>query len=109
MARNVAVLAGLAQADFVSPVFLDDRGDPIVLTQDLLIGVREDIPVTRAREIVSRFGVVVEEGIGTLPNGFKVRSGSRDGIEVLSQANQLALMDEIAFAEPDMIVTSREG
>jgi hypothetical protein len=109
VARNVAMLAGLAQADFVSPVFLDDRGDPIVLTQDLLIGVREDIPVARAREIVSRFGVVVEEGIGTLPNGFKVRSGSRDGIEVLSQANQLALMDEIEFAEPDMIVTSREG
>jgi subtilisin family serine protease len=109
VARQVASAAAAKAAAFVSPVFLDESGAPIIITQDLLIGVRRDVPVERARQIVSEFGEIVQEGIGTVPNAYKVRSKSRDGLEVLSQANRLAVMNEIDFAEPDLIATSREG
>lgn len=106
---TIGAIAAGGQVGFVSPVFIDDFGGPTVVTQDILVGVREDIPAVRARAIVARYGAVIEEGVGGLPNGFKVRSHSRSGVEVLEQANELAQMAEVEFAEPDMILTGRQG
>jgi len=106
---SVKSIASRGQVGFVSPVFIDDFGGPTVVTQDILIGVKETIPAAQARAIVARYGDVIEEGIGGMPNGYKVRSHSRSGAEVLEQANELARMEEVEFAEPDMIGTGRYG
>ena len=104
-------IAGAEPVAFVSPVFVDDAGGSIVITQDILVGFDRSIDPARAEAILaeSQAGEVLDRDWAGMKGTYRLRSASRDGFEVLEAANALARRPEVAFAEPDMIMTGHAG
>lgn len=95
-------------ADFVSPVFTGTGGGPIIVTQDILVGFRSDVAAGRVDEILSatpQLEIKNRDWSG-MPNVYRLNSASRNGFDVLNEANALAERPEVRFAEPDMIFTA---
>ncbi len=105
----VATLAGNPAIDFVSPVFEDSHGDPLIITPDLLIGFVEDVPPKQAEAFLESWvdGVIKDRDFSNMPGVYRMTVNSRNGFEVLSLANTLATQPEIKFAESDMMMTAR--
>ncbi len=97
------------RAEFVSPVFVDDLGGPLVVTPDLLIGFNKGVRQDQIDEILAQHDVgdVRDRDWTGMDGVYRVRSLSRNGLDVLEAANRLAQLDEVAFAEPDMMFTGR--
>lgn len=93
--------------EFVSPVFLDDQGEPVVVTADILVGLDRRLDSSRAEAILARSGAgaIVDRDWADMKRAYRLRSPSRDGFTVLEAANALARRPEVTFAEPDMMVT----
>lgn len=108
---RVADLAEQAALEFVSPVFRDEYGDPVLMTSDLLIGFDAGVSTEAAEQVLDAVigGIVLDRDFAGLPNVYRVRSLSRNGFSVLNEANSLAQRPEVRFAEPDMILTARHG
>jgi hypothetical protein len=107
-----SVLAsGDPSIEFVSPVFRDINGDPVVLTSRLLIGFRPNLSLAER----SRLLAAVPEGawpeITALPQPHDElwQIKTRDGFVMLVRANALAQTPGVAYAEPDMMVTWHAG
>jgi len=105
---NAIVDAG--SVDFVTPVFLDEQGDPMYPTQDLLVRFGDD--VTRAAALAVLDGArparsSVDIDFGGMRNAFRVRDFSNDGRDVIKQANMLAARNDVRWAEADWNVTPR--
>lgn len=96
-------LAASGDFDFVSPVFIDERGLPLVITRDLLIGFQDG---AEAEAIIAALdgARILDVDFGGLDNVYRVRSGSLNGFEVLQQANTLAARADVRFAESDFLV-----
>jgi subtilisin family serine protease len=93
--------------EFVSPVFRDSGGDPIILTPTILIGFEQDVAAQQRanlRASVSE-GAQVQKIEFPQPNDERWKIQSRDGFAALARANALANTPGVAYAEPDMIVT----
>ncbi|TWT40587.1 Thermophilic serine proteinase precursor [Phycisphaerae bacterium RAS1] len=107
----VADLADQAALEFVSPVFRDEQGDPILVTADLLVGFGAGVSADDADAILDEVvgGIVLERAFAGLPNVYRVHSLSKNGFTVLGEANALALRPEVRFAEPDLILTARHA
>ncbi|MEY2530915.1 MAG: hypothetical protein QOI96_1000, partial [Verrucomicrobiota bacterium] len=94
--------------EFVSPVFRDEGGDPIIVTPTILIGFKQDFASKQRSTLLTS----VAEGAQTQkiefprPNDERWQIQSKDGFAVLNRANALANTSGVAYAEPDMIVTS---
>ena len=107
----VGTLAESADLDFVSPVFLDRNGDPLLITADLLVRFEDFVPAEEAEELLAaHVGYVPNdrdwEG---MPGLYLVATGLHNGFEVLSLANELAQLPEVKYAESDMIMTARKS
>jgi len=102
----VAALAESGDIAFASPVFLDSRGLPLLITADLLIGFRPDVPSSVADALVATYvdGTILDRNLGGLTNVYRVRSTARSGFVVLDLANSLTSLPEVSFAESDAIV-----
>jgi len=105
--RAVSRIAGGQSAEFVSPVFLDDDGDPVVITPYILVGFDRSLDPSRAEAILarSRAGIIVDRDWANMRRAYRLKSAARDGFDVLETANALARRPEVTFAEPDMLVT----
>ena len=99
-------LAASGDFDFVSPVFIDERGMPLVITRDLLIGFNADVQPRQAEAVIAQLdgATVLDVDFGGLDNVYRVRSASRNGFEVLDEANAIAALPQVKFAESDMLV-----
>ncbi len=113
-ARNAPGIEALAgdlamqqEIDFVSPVFVGEDGGPLIVTPQLLVGFRRDVPQARAEALLAaaNAGVIARRDFGNMKGVYKLRSAARNGLDVLEAANALAALPEVAFAEPDMIFT----
>ncbi len=103
----VSELAQDASTQFVSPVFTDARGLPLLVTRQILVRFRADvlpeqaeatiIAITGGRILATDFA-----GIGGL---YLVEAGSRSGFDVLESANALAQLPDVLYAEPDKLQT----
>ncbi len=95
--------------DFVSPVFVGDDGGPLIITSIILVGFQHNVAGARVEAILRGFDEldVLDRDWGSMKNAFRLRSGSRDGFDVLAVANRLAELPEVRFAEPDMVFTGR--
>ncbi|VAX40040.1 hypothetical protein MNBD_PLANCTO03-1515 [hydrothermal vent metagenome] len=95
--------------DFVSPVFFDDLGGPCIPTRDILVRFNPDIEAARQDQILAEMnvGVVLDRDWANMPGAYRIRSHSNNGFVVLEQANALAVLPEVRWAEPDMIFTGR--
>jgi hypothetical protein len=108
IARAVSQIAGAELVEFVSPVFVDEEGEPIVITPDILVGFDRNLDAARAEAILaeSQAGEILDRDWANMKRTYRLRSASRDGFEVLEAANALARRSEVTFAEPDMMVTA---
>jgi len=93
--------------EFVSPVFRDQRGDPIIVTPTILIGFEQDVAAQERASLRASVpeGAQLQKLEFPQPNDERWQIQSQDGFAVLSRANALALTPGVAYAEPDMIVT----
>lgn len=94
-----------AAYDFVSPVFIGTGGLPVVMTRDVLVGLRTDLPVSeRGAFIAQRVpGKVLAADFAGLDGVFHVRTSLRSAGEVLDLVNELAVDPAVVFAQSDMI------
>ena len=94
-------------ADFISPVFVGNRGGPVVITPDILVGFRPEIDALRAEAILGEMqaGVILDRNWGNMQGAYRLRHASKSGFDVLATANALAQRPEIMYAEPDVIFT----
>jgi subtilisin family serine protease len=103
-----ALVAQLADSDalaFVSPVFIDRREQPLLMTEVLHVGFQLDADAnTIAQTLAEIPGVVEAVDFAGLPGVYRIRTTLRDGFAVLALANDLARRPEVRFAESDMIV-----
>ncbi|MCH7591151.1 MAG: S8 family serine peptidase, partial [Planctomycetes bacterium] len=109
--QAVRDLAAQDVNDFVSPVFVDASGSPLIVTPHILVGFDRTIDAARAEEILreSKAGVVVDRDWANMKRAYRVKSTSRNGFDVLAAANRLTARPEVVFAEPDMIITGRHS
>jgi subtilisin family serine protease len=93
--------------DFVSPVFLDDRGEPLLITPHILVQLDRRLDPSLAESIIaaSGAGAIVDRDWANMKRAYRLKSASRDGFEVLKAANDLARRSEVTFAEPDIMAT----
>jgi hypothetical protein len=100
-------LALQQEIDFVSPVFVGEDGGPLIVTPQLLVGFRRDVPPARAEALLAavRAGAIARRDFGNMKGVYQLRSAARNGLDVLEAANALAALPEVAFAEPDMMFT----
>jgi subtilisin family serine protease len=110
IARAVSQIAGEELVEFVSPVFGDEEGGPIVITPHILVGFDRSLDAARAEAILaeSQAGEILDRDWANMKRTYRLRSSSRDGFEVLEAANALARRPDVTFAEPDMMVTVHE-
>ncbi len=102
------LLEGLARDgayDFVSPVFVGTGGLPVVITRDVLIGLRREMtPEARDAFIAERVpGVVLDADFAGLDGVYRVRTSLRRAGEVLDLVNGLSADPQVLFAQSDMI------
>jgi len=103
-----SVLAsGDPSIEFVSPVFRDANGDPVVLSSRLLIGFKPNVSLAERSRLLAAVPEGAEPEIRNLPQRYdeRWRLKTRDGFVMLSRANALAQTPGVAYAEPDMMVT----
>lgn len=95
--------------EFASPVFVDDLGGAMFVTPTILIGFKPGVGDAQSREVIAAIGAgdVLERDWAGMPGAYRVKSGSRSGIDVLDAANALAAHPAVAWAEPDMVFTGR--
>ena len=95
-----------ADGAFASPVFIDSRNQPLIVTPDLLIGFDESVSSEKAVAIIAAHapGQVLDVDFGGLANVYRVRTTLTHGLDVLTVSNELASLPEVRFAESDFIV-----
>ncbi|MCA9310407.1 MAG: S8 family serine peptidase, partial [Phycisphaerales bacterium] len=95
-----------ADGVFASPVFIDQRHQPLIMTRDLLIGFKAGVTPEKAREILAAHvpGEVLDVDFGGLANVYRFRTALTHGLDVLEVGNELADLPEVDFAESDFIV-----
>ncbi len=96
------------QIEFVSPVFKGNDGGAMFVTPTLLVRFEKGVSVDRAEAILTSVGAgtILERNWGGMAGAYKIQAGNlRSGYAVLDVANQLAVMPEVRFAEPNMVFT----
>jgi len=108
---QVAHLAADADLDFVSPVFVDDLGGPLIITPDLFIALDPALTREQAEAIFEQTaaGRIVEENYAGLPGVWKLRTENRDAFGVIASIESLIALPEVRFAEPDLIFTGKSA
>lgn len=95
-----------ADVPFVSPVFIDQRTMPLIMTPDLIIGFDETLPDEKAEAIIEAMapGQILDVDFGGLDNVYRVRTSLTHGLDVLEVTHALASRPGVKFAESDFIV-----
>ena len=104
----------LLQSDevlFASPVFHGVHFGWLTISPDILIGFEAGQAPASSSDIAALVPdvTVIEENFANMVGAYKLRSSSRNGFAVLAQANYLAQLLEVAWAEPDMLVSGRSN
>lgn len=107
LSKAVEKLSQSGGVRIASPVFIDSLGGPLVPTETILMQFEQDPGLPTVNEILIELGAepVHEQAWSILPGSYKVTSRSRNGFDVLAQANALAARLDVRFAEPDMLFT----
>lgn len=92
-----------------TPVFVDELGGPTFPTRDILVRFKADVDLARQTELLTAasVGEILERDWAGMQGAYRIRTMSRNGLEILDQANSLAIMPEVRWAEPDMMFTGQ--
>ncbi|MFQ5490232.1 MAG: S8 family serine peptidase, partial [Phycisphaerae bacterium] len=101
--KLVADLVNTNAFAFVSPVFVDQAGDPVIIRREIFVGFGEaaDPVQSQATLMASVTGRIVEANYADMPGVYRVEPDSQNGFDVLALANTLAQRPDVVFAEPD--------
>jgi hypothetical protein len=104
----VRLLADETSLDFVSPIFRDPNGNPMIVTGEILVRFWPEVSkrVAEATLLGSVAGEIVATDWGGMDNAFRMRVDSRNGFDVLQAANTLAQRADVKWAEPNMLATA---
>ena len=107
-----SMIEALASKDSVriaSPIFLSAEDQLLIVSDEILVQFKNDRDLESLNRIVADHNIdsAEHQAWSTLPGSFKLRSQSRNGFEILNQANSLASREDFRFAEPNMIFTGR--
>lgn len=106
----VDALAAEHAADFVSPMFLDHRGEPMWITNGLTVKFVEGVTPDQAAGVVA--GVIgstlVASDWSRMERTHRFTTDSRNGFEVLEASRVLGGHALVEYAEPDMVLTLRQ-
>lgn len=91
----VQTLAEQPGVEFVSPVLVDYRGGPLWIGSQMLVG----------RDAGAELGVEAERVSTLMPGIEAIAPTTRNGLELLAQANAMAQQPGVRFAEPDWFFT----
>jgi subtilisin family serine protease len=108
------LLASLEQdpgIEFVSPVFFDRFGGPLIVSQNLLVRFDPAVTADQAETTLESVGAgqIMDENWASMPGTYRLRSTARNGLAVLATANALARRPDVLWAEPDWIFTGRSS
>ncbi len=101
---RVSASTGVA---FVSPVFREEHGAPISLSQDVLVRFKQEFRA-RVPEILRAYAPdldIVNDRFGGMDGSYQLRSRWKNGFTVLARANALVEQGYAEWSEPDFIVT----
>ncbi len=93
-----------ASSYWVSPVFRGEQGGRFVLVPDILVQVSPKLDKGGARRVLENAGAVVTS-LESSPSGTLATvyfPGARSGFDTLANANTLARLRAILWAEPDL-------
>ncbi len=104
----VGAIAKEGAVDFVSPMFFDERGDPLWITNDIAVRFVDGVTEAQAEQIVGGElpGASVSAANWSRVDGLhRFTFDTRDGFEVLEASVALSAHPLVAFAEPGMVMT----
>ncbi|MCH8149858.1 MAG: S8 family serine peptidase, partial [Planctomycetes bacterium] len=109
--KLVSTIAADDDVGFVSPVFLDGQGEPVIITQYIHVGFSETTTAAAARALLASMGAgqIEASDWAGMAGVYRVKAGTRNGFGVLRIANAIAAKPGVKFAEPDMVKTSRRS
>ncbi|MDG2095552.1 MAG: S8 family serine peptidase [Phycisphaerales bacterium] len=89
---------------YASPVFINSGGQPLVASPVILAQFNDENGTDEVNSILDSMAVrpVGQQAWNALPGSYKIQSDSRNGFEILAQANKIATHGATRFAEPDM-------
>ncbi|MGP1346003.1 MAG: S8 family serine peptidase [Phycisphaerales bacterium] len=103
--NTVADIAEDPAFSFASPVFLDERGLPYIVTDEIIVGLEPGADRDEALAGFAADGLdILEHDLAGMNGVFLLRSSSRDGFEVLAQANDIAARPGVRFSEPNAVI-----
>jgi len=92
--------------EYVAPVFLDKKGDPLLFTTQIFVGFNPGLEPSQAEAILGelRVGAFTLRNPGTASESavYQVDTTLKDGARVLDLANSLAQSPQVRFAEPGL-------
>ncbi len=101
--KRIEKLSTISESEFVSPVFSLPNFDWVIVTPDILLRFKPE-HIRDSDALLKSLAPdleIVETDFGGLTGAYKLRSSSKNGFEVLAQANELSLQNQIVWAEPD--------
>jgi subtilisin family serine protease len=116
--QNAAAIEELVEAisktdlvQWVSPVFLDERDEPVLMGRHLHVQFDSNVTPRTAEAMLAGFfnGRIEQVNWADMPNTYRLESFSANGLKVLESANMLAQMPDVIFAEPDMLMRVRKS
>ncbi len=105
----VAAVAAGAPQSFVTPVFIDEWGEALLLTRQVIVGFEAGVDAETQAAVLAPLGVSIAADYAGLPDTHLVQAESRNGWDVLAATNRIAERQEVRFAEPDFAFTARRS
>lgn len=104
--RLAESLTTIHNVRFVSPILFDGRGNVALVEPTLLIGFLSGTPPETQQAILRRITHVDTMIERNAKHGqWLVQTRHKNGLDVLDAANALAELPEVAYAEPDFLLT----
>jgi subtilisin family serine protease len=98
LAAHLSVEPGIA---FVAPRLVDAAGNGVVVGRELLVAFEPWVGGVLARDVLLRFGEVVDVDVAGMADVYRVRCELRSGFDVLAAAEVLDALPETRWCEPD--------
>jgi len=91
----------------VSPIFSSGDDGWIAMSPVIFVGFQMYVENETAEEIIDsmNIGTITDRDWSNMRGVFRIRCYSKNGLQVLETANKLAEMNEVRFAESDLIFT----
>jgi subtilisin family serine protease len=104
----VDALAARYDVAFATPVFFAEAGRRVFPTSQLLVGFESSVTPDAQRQFVAQLGAKTSRQLGDWSH-WVVATNHKNGLAVLTMANELSAQSAVRYAEPDMVMECTTG